>query len=139
MGGQVDRIDQKNGIIRIIDYKTGKDDNHFKALEDLFQGKKVRQKAILQAFLYAEAYLEQHPEAARIEGHILNLKKSFNHDFDSCIQQDNQAVNYHGIRNDFMQHIQTLIEEIFNPAIAFEQTEDTGKCIYCDFAGICKR
>lgn len=139
LGGQVDRIDEKSGIIRIIDYKTGRDENHFKAVEDLFQSKKDRQKAILQAFLYAEAFLEDHPEAIQIEGHILNLKKSFNHDFDSCIHQDGNPVNYKAIRFEFMNQMQQLMTEIFNTETYFEQTEDSSKCKYCDFAGICKR
>ena len=32
-----------------------------------------------------------------------------------------------------------LLREIFNPEVAFDQTEELDKCSYCDFKAICKR
>ena len=35
--------------------------------------------------------------------------------------------------------LRVVLEELFNPNIAFDQTADLANCAYCDFAGICNR
>ena len=40
---------------------------------------------------------------------------------------------------EFRYQLNALLQEIFNPAIPFTQTEDDKRCAYCDFRGICHR
>lgn len=55
--GIVDRIDVKNGVTRIVDYKTGKDDLTFNAIDKLFDtNDKYINKALIQTMIYADAY-----------------------------------------------------------------------------------
>lgn len=52
--GFIDRMDMKDGKIRIVDYKTGKDKIDFRNIEELFdKEKKDRRKAIMQVLMYA--------------------------------------------------------------------------------------
>jgi hypothetical protein len=58
-----DRIDRlANGMVRIVDYKTGADQTAFSGIDLLFRSSKDRRKAILQIFLYCHAYLTKHTE-----------------------------------------------------------------------------
>ena len=53
--GTIDRLDRKQGSVRLIDYKTGQDKHYFESLEDLFDRKK-KNKAAFQTFYYALLY-----------------------------------------------------------------------------------
>lgn len=73
-----DRIDMlDDGTVRIVDYKTGKDNTTFAATEglpDLFDSdKQDRRKAILQLFLYCHAYLTDHPNVKSVTPVIYKL------------------------------------------------------------------
>ena len=51
LGGSIDRIDEKDGEVRILDLKTGKDTLHFSGLDHVFR-RKNRAKVVLQTFFY---------------------------------------------------------------------------------------
>lgn len=55
--GIIDRIDRKNGSIRIFDYKTGNDALEAPSIEELFhvESGKKRAKAVFQVFFYSLA------------------------------------------------------------------------------------
>src|SRR5688572_19851244 len=53
IGGMIDRVDEKDGIIRIIDYKTGLDEKRFKGVGELFDPEEKRNKAVFQTLSYA--------------------------------------------------------------------------------------
>ena len=55
--GIVDRIDIKDGVTRIVDYKTGKDNLMFNDIDKLFDtNDKHINKALIQTMIYADAY-----------------------------------------------------------------------------------
>ena len=58
--GFIDRVDERNGITRIIDYKTGSDKLTFSEIEKLFDtdGKSIN-KALIQTLIYTYAYERQ--------------------------------------------------------------------------------
>lgn len=58
--GFIDRIDERNGVTRIIDYKTGSDKLSFSAMEKVFDtnGKNIN-KALIQTLIYTYAYEKQ--------------------------------------------------------------------------------
>ena len=70
-----DRIDRlSDGTVRIVDYKTGKDETTFSKLDELFRrDMDKRRKAILQLFLYCCAYLKEFPEVKRVMPVIYKL------------------------------------------------------------------
>ena len=47
--------------------------------------------------------------------------------------------NFAFFEDEFREHLQRLLEEIFDKNEPFTQTVDTLKCAYCDFKAICKR
>jgi len=58
--GFIDRVDERNGVTRIVDYKTGGDKLTFSAIEKLFDtdGKSIN-KALIQTLIYTYAYERQ--------------------------------------------------------------------------------
>lgn len=58
--GFIDRVDERNGVTRIIDYKTGSDKLTFSEIEKLFDtdGKSIN-KALIQTLIYTYAYERQ--------------------------------------------------------------------------------
>ncbi|MDD4646291.1 MAG: PD-(D/E)XK nuclease family protein [Bacteroidales bacterium] len=55
------------------------------------------------------------------------------------IQVAGQEVIYSDVRDEFIQSLKTILEEIFNPDIPFVQCENSQACRYCPFTGICSR
>lgn len=74
MFGYIDRVDVKNGITRIVDYKTGSDKLTFKDIPELFNsdGKHIN-KALVQTLLYTYAY-EQYAGKTNVEPNLYVVK-----------------------------------------------------------------
>lgn len=144
--GIVDRIDRKNDTIRIIDYKTGKDDKSIESIDSLLdRDHPKRNKAAMQTFLYSLIYRQKHGiTGSRIMPGIFNIRELFAKNFDYRLQlKSEQGSNYEPV-NDvtpfltaFEDRLQIILQEIFDPSIAFDHTEDKRKCIYCAYRRIC--
>jgi len=78
LGGKIDRVDSKNGAVRIIDYKTGKDELSLESIVSLFDREGRRNKAAFQTMLYAYLYYKEsdHKLARMIPG-LMNRKNLF--------------------------------------------------------------
>ena len=148
----IDRVDEVNGTVRIIDYKSGAKPRSgsgsreivFRKIEDLFDKKLAnRPKAIMQVFMYAMMYAQIAPEKMLKPG-IYYLRSLFEHNFDWEIKLKVEKTaevieNFNEINSDFTEHFNKCLNEIFDENIPFSQTDDLKNCEYCDFASICKR
>ncbi|MDR2955976.1 MAG: PD-(D/E)XK nuclease family protein [Prevotella sp.] len=142
--GIIDRVDEVKGHTRIIDYKTGKGILSFKKMPDLFdKGIKDRPKAIMQVFMYSHLYLMENPDKILEPGiyYLRNLfGKNFNPDIVLKQGRDEQPVTDFSIyKNEFKEHFDQCLEEIFNPEIPFNQTPTGEACKWCIFKNICKK
>jgi ATP-dependent helicase/nuclease subunit B len=74
IGGIIDRVDLKDGVTRIIDYKTGSDKLTYKDIPELFNtdGKYIN-KALIQTLLYTYAY-EQFSGKTAVEPNLYVVK-----------------------------------------------------------------
>ena len=72
--GYIDRVDVKDGITKIVDYKTGSDKLAFKDVDELFNsdGKHIN-KALIQTLLYTYAY-EQSSGKTCVEPNLYIVK-----------------------------------------------------------------
>ena len=143
--GIIDRVEMKEGVVRVIDYKTGYGDLKFKDLDEVFEhNNDKRPKYILQTFLYSLLY-RKYAENETIIPLIYYIKNIFKSDFDTELTQKPEKnaplrVEDFGIyEEDFKAKLKTLLEEIYNPAIPFVQCEQTTPCAYCPFNEICRR
>ena len=131
--GFIDRIDEKNGNTRIIDYKTGGSvKTKFADIEQLFErGKHGRPKEILQLFMYALLYPQQN-----INPVVVHLRSLFDDDF---YKKATITDDFEPFKEDFRQAFTACLEEIFDEQIPFRQTDEVRFCEYCAFREICKR
>ncbi len=140
--GFIDRIDEKEGRLRILDYKTGTGKLDFKNLDEVFEhNKENRPKFVLQTFLYGLFYKEKAAGQTITPG-IYYIRDVFKDDFDTELNNKElkEKVTDFGIyEEDFKEHLTTILEEIFSFETPFIQTTNEKICQYCPYAGVCNR
>lgn len=140
IGGKIDRVDQVDGQVRVLDYKTGNVDSlGFSKIEDLFDGTiKKPKKEILQALIYSWGLAENLKNEA-IQPVIYSLRNLFAKDFSPNIKWNKKDVLFENVKEDFDLNLKQLVAEIYSEQNAFTQTEHIEKCQYCPYSGICRR
>jgi len=143
LGGKIDRVDEHNNIIRIIDYKTGSDKLEFKNIESLFsESKKDQNSAVFQTFLYAKFYNDLKKPNQTITPGVYSVRKIYDKNFDHRIyhkESKSFIADYNSVSEDYLENLNKLVSDIYNPDISFSQTEETRNCDYCEFRKICHR
>jgi hypothetical protein len=139
--GIIDRVDLKNGLLRIVDYKTGKDEaTHKGDLKELFNTEKQINKAAFQVLTYALLYQEHAKTNYKILPGLIGRKDLFSSDYAFGLKMNGELVkDANEFIPEFKDHFKTLVEEIYNPEKAFDQTTNVKNCIYCSFKNICYR
>jgi len=141
IGGTIDRMDSKDGTLRIVDYKTGGLPKTPENIGQLFTPSENRPGYIFQTFLYAAIMCRKQP--LKVAPALLYIHKAASDTYSSVIemgaprQPKIPVVNFALYEDDFREHLQALLNEIFNPQEPFTQTDDTKKCEYCDFHKLC--
>lgn len=142
--GFIDRVDEVKGHTRVIDYKTGRGDLQFKKITDLFDKElKDRPKAVMQVFMYSHLYLLENPGKI-IEPGIYYLRNLFSKKFDADVihkegRDEKRIVDFSLYRDEFKEHFDECLDEIFNDAEPFVQTATGEACRWCIFTNICKK
>lgn len=131
IGGKVDRVDFSNGILRIIDYKTGKvarNQLEISNWEDITTDYDKFSKPF-QVLMYALILLENHPDTIEAEAGVIsfkNLKEGFLKfgikESKSGKSIKNNTVNADTLVN-FKIQLKSLILEICDPETAFYEKE----------------
>ena len=144
IGGIIDRMDSKDGTLRIVDYKTGGDADTPPHVESLFIPDKKRSNYVFQTFLYAAIMCSKQP-TMKIAPALLYIHRAATETYSLVIQmgeprKPKEAVeDFSKYEKEYRERLQGLLEEIFNPEKSFTQTEIIEKCTYCDFKALCKR
>jgi hypothetical protein len=151
LAGKIDRVDEKDGVTRILDYKTGADEMKYTDLPSLFDGLlKKRNKAAFQTWLYGLIYGHNHKKAAILQAGVISVKKLFGEeDADPILKKKEDPAkrnstyrrvnNLHDEAEDFEELLRKLLGDLFDENKDFAQTEDTERCRTCPYNGICKR
>ncbi len=141
LGGSIDRADRKADVIRVIDYKTGKDLLSFQDIPSLFIRDKKRNKAAFQTFLYTLLFKQTiHEENVKLVPGLINRINVFNDDFRfGLIQGKTYLADATPLLPEFHEGVNELVTEIFNPEVAFDQTTQTEACKFCSYSHICYR
>ncbi len=140
-GGFIDRMDRKEGVLRIIDYKTGTGSKILRDLDDLFDRENAnRPSHIFQTFLYSSVLCNQQKD--KIAPAILYLRET-TRDESPIIQlgknkkEQIEINNFALLADQFNKRLHELLEEIFDDHTPFDQTEFSEKCSYCDYKHLC--
>jgi hypothetical protein len=121
--GNVDRIEIRNGKIRIIDYKTGKVEKKNVVLST-WDGltNDIKNDKIIQVLAYAYMF-ENEAQGLPIEAGILsfkNLKEGFL-PFSFKVGKEVVATIDQTILNDYVEQIVLLLKEIYTASLPFEE------------------
>lgn len=143
IGGTIDRMDSKDGILRIVDYKTGGSPKIPESIEQLFTPGEQRPGYIFQAFLYAAILCGKQP--LKVAPALLYIHKAASENYSPVIEmgaprQPKTVIDDFAVyEEEYRERLMKLLEEIYNPQEPFMQTDDRKKCEYCEFCQICGR
>ena len=150
VSGRTDRIDRWNGIIRVIDYKTGKVETKDLTVparksedDDLSFLKSIPEKA-LQLLLYEYMYLKenQNIKSEQVEATIHGLKYANTIEFGLTKAKKDNSVPFledSSFIDDMEAMLKAVVIEMLDMEIPFTQTHDEKKCRNCDFKVMCKK
>ncbi|WP_293870329.1 PD-(D/E)XK nuclease family protein [Flavobacterium sp.] len=123
IAGNVDRIELRNGRIRIIDYKTGKvDKNNISLKSWIGLTEDNKNDKIIQVLAYAFMY-QEHAKDREIEAGIIsfkNLKSGFL-PFNFTQNKEVTEVITPEIMSNYLEQMVILLQNIFNTNIPFEE------------------
>ena len=143
IGGRADRLDSKDGTLRIVDYKTGGKADTPADVASLFIPDKKRSNYIFQTFLYAAIMSKK--QDLKVAPSLLYIHRAASDSYSPvvCLKEPRKpeipVTDFSIYEEEFRSHLQTLLTEIFSPEINFEQTTIEEKCTYCDFKTFCKK
>jgi len=137
--GKIDRIDQLDDTIRIIDYKTGfveASKLKVKSWDTLIEDPSMAKA--FQLLLYAWLYLKNNivQDLAVQTGNITMRKIS--EGFIKVKLPADQEIGRESMVL-FEKALQDLLENILDPKMPFVQTDDVENCTNCPFKSICTR
>ena len=139
VGGRIDRIDEMDGHLRIVDYKTGSREPDGVKMENVVSLTEKHERYYLQTFLYALAEAERGESALPIKPILFFPIKAGSEDYDPSLRLGGEVVddfaNQHA--EVFKQGLQAILEDIFNPEKPFSCTTNTDNCKYCKLGLIC--
>ncbi|MEW5676688.1 PD-(D/E)XK nuclease family protein [Flavobacterium enshiense] len=123
IAGNVDRIEQRNGKIRIIDYKTGKVELRNVQLKD-WNGltSDIKNDKIIQLLCYAFMY-EQQTNGMETEAGIVSFKNMRSGFLPFGVKEDKNAATVISseVLKAFQNEVVILLAEILNAEIPFEE------------------
>ena len=123
LSGNVDRVESRNGIVRIIDYKTGKVEKKslvlktWKGLTEDIANDKIIQ-VLAYAYMYSASFTEPQLEAGIIS--FKNLKEGFM-PFTTKTDQGSTTQIQQAQLDEFVEQIVLLLVEMFDPEIPFTE------------------
>jgi len=142
LGGVVDRADRKGDVLRVVDYKTGRDELTFASIPSLFERGTKRNKAAFQTMIYAILFAVQldKNESIQLLPGLINRKNLFDNAFQFGLRMGKEKItNVLPLLPEFKTELKTMLEELYNPEASFDQTSDVEVCKYCEFKSICYR
>jgi hypothetical protein len=147
VGGKIDRVDRKGDLLRVIDYKTGKDKLNFESVASLFARDGKRNKAAFQTLLYALLYKQNYlPPASpneqklKLVPGLINRMNLFDEGFSFGLKVGREQVTDVDILlPEFQERLQQVFEELFDPTQVFDQTDDVLNCKLCPYSQLCYR
>ena len=128
--GKADRIDEEAGLIRIIDYKTGKVDPKDVKLSDKTQNIfDVSKSKLIQLLFYAYMRAQSGTAPENISVALFSLK-NYKSGWITLETSDGESLNQK-ILNDFEHQLALQALAMFELDV-FEHNEDSRYCEYCN-------
>ncbi|OFY60089.1 MAG: hypothetical protein A2V50_05075, partial [Bacteroidetes bacterium RBG_19FT_COMBO_42_10] len=145
-GGDIDRVDKKEGVTRIVDYKTGTIADSISSVSDLFiNDRKKDPDGWLQTLFYCEGYLHEKPGIV-VRPSVYKVKRApGEHLTDLLVIKEGKGGgitvdDYNSVRHEFIKGLNSTVSTIFKSDEPFIMTGDPwSKCSYCPYRQLCIR
>ncbi|MCT4646704.1 MAG: PD-(D/E)XK nuclease family protein, partial [Carboxylicivirga sp.] len=144
IGGYIDRLENKDGILRVMDYKTGTGDPLIGTVSDLFDtDKHKKNKATFQTLLYSLILDETANEAQAIQPSVIWVRDVFKKSYDTKLfiksGKEKLPILLQAVKEEFANGFNALLDDLYNPDIPFQAVENIDKCRYCVYKSLCNR
>lgn len=139
--GHADRIDLYDGILRVLDYKTGyvtKDEVKIASIDQISVLPSAAK--IMQLLMYALMLKENSTYASysgQLQSGIISLRMPSQYVISAEIGGSNHITDV--IIQSFEAFLEEHLAEIFNKEVDFTQTENAEKCKLCAYSRFCNR
>jgi len=140
--GIIDRVDLKDGVTRVVDYKTGRDELMYSSLADLFDADSGKQnKALVQTLFYTYVY-EQAKGISGMEPNLYLIRKmrkdgTLFYSSESRKRVHLQVEHLASQKQEFIVLLKSKLEELFDPGLPFIHTTQADNCKYCPYLSLC--
>lgn len=156
LGGFIDRLDAVSaGLnphevnlserIRVIDYKTGRAlSTHPRNVDDIFDTQELSRHSdyYLQSMLYSlivKHNSQLNPAQEAVSPALLFIQQSGAEGYDPTLKLGKELItDAQDYETEFMEKLESMIAEIYNPDIPFLPTSDRQRCQSCPYAALCK-
>jgi len=140
IGGIIDRLEEQNGKLLIMDYKTGSSGKTYKTLEDLVTEKDKRASHIFQIFVYASVLIRKNTFDLPVVPALLYMQDAGKENFSPVVEFEKEPiVDFRDLNEGFEELYIQKISDLFNRDIPFRQTTFENNCVYCEFRELCNR
>ncbi len=146
LGGRADRVDSlDNGLLRIIDYKTGKPRLNYNGIASLFHGEPIavqRESNIINTLLYSMMLSKATGRDVRPELYYVAsmVRNDYSPLFVENVDRHSRTLNgYSECAEEFEAEIKSTLCEIFDRSIPFKQCAESSPCQFCDYQIVCNR
>lgn len=146
LAGRADRIDSlNNGLLRVIDYKTGKPRLNYSGIESLFHGEPIatkRESNIINTLLYSMMLSYERGRDVRPELYYVGsmVHQDYSSRFIETIERKSRTLEaYSECSAEFEAEVKLVLREMFDRSVPFGQCEDDSACRYCDYRTLCNR
>lgn len=140
--GEIDRLDRvvKDGqeLTRIIDYKTGRHDEHsWTDWDELFLPSKTQKHYILQTLYYTSLMHHERPGIALAPA-LIFIQRTGTEDYDPYLYYNKQRISdFTPYAQEFEGRLSALIREIYDPTLTYTPTPFSEKCAKCPYVDLC--
>ena len=134
-GGRIDRLDEQDGRIRVVDYKTGYHVPSIKSMDDVTNTAGKHEGYFLQAFLYSYAVLQNDKPQLPLVPALFYPGKAYKEDYDPTLTIDKNVIeDFAPLADEFYKGLTQVVKQIFSPDYSFTQTPEVKDCANCDQA-----
>ncbi|PVX50051.1 PD-(D/E)XK nuclease superfamily protein [Balneicella halophila] len=139
LGGLIDRIDEKDGVVRVVDYKTGYINRGFRSLEELFEATgKYRNPTALQTIFYSWLFYQNTGEFAEpCVYHLKDIETVPKTEFGMGEGKNKPPFSFAEHHREYESLLQKVLGDIFGNEPVFFRSEDDSECSHDSHTGIC--
>ena len=141
IGGRIDRLDCKDGRIRVIDYKTGTKVASANGVDDLFISNDKHTDYYLQTFLYSMIVSDDtkaNPAELPVSPALLFIQHISKDDYDPTLKFGDELIaDIKVYKDEYMEQLNKVITEIFDQSKPFNACDNSKTCSFCPYRKLC--